>query len=208
MTGRRSGLAGLLLLAVSTVSMLGLHRARPDLDMVATPLSFYSRGAGSWMLAVSLVASGLAVLIIALSIHARATTGAGITALAIAGGGMLLAAIFIADPWFPWERMLTTRGWVHAIAVGVAVTAFATGAMLISRDAGLVDGDPVLRRLLRLLALAFLGVFGFFGALTVVYLALGRSPGFLGLAERLMMALAVAWLALLAPVPKSLTGGG
>lgn len=206
MTDKRLGIAGLAMLAVSTAAMLGMHRVRADLDLVSTPLSFYSHGPHAWLLAVSLIASGLAVLVIAAAISRQSASTIGIWALGASGVGMVLAGIVVADPWFPWERNLTPRGWVHAIVVGMAVIAFPIGAMLLS-GSSLGRDDRLTRRILRAVAVAFIATLGVFGGMTLVYLGLGRSPGFLGLAERLLMTLAVAWLVVVAPLPKRLVGG-
>lgn len=188
-------IAGLILLAVSAIAMLALHRTRPDLDPIPTPVSFYIRGPGAWLLTVSLISSGLGVIAIAASLAQRAGWRAGVWLLATGGIGLIVAGLFPADLWFPWEKPLTPMGSVHAGAAVVAAIVFPLGALLITRDERKVAGGGPMNRLLDGLAFTFGATLMVFGAMTLVYLASGRSPGFLGLAERIMMTLAVAWLA-------------
>lgn len=186
---------GLALLAVSTLAMLALHRARPDLDPIRTPVSFYVRGRSDWLLMLSLMASGLGVISIAWSLMPRAQRRIGVSLLAIGGFGLVIAAAFPADPWFPWEKPFTAMGGVHATAAMLAVGIFPIGALLITRDERETNGRGPMNRTLDVLALMFAATLIGFGATTLVYIASGRTPGFLGLAERIMMTLAVAWLA-------------
>lgn len=198
-------MTGLALLAVSTLAMLALHRARPDLDPIRTPVSFYIRGAGAWLLTVSLMASGLGVIAIAWSLVRRVQRRLGVSLLAIGGIGLVVAALFPADQWLPWERALTPMGSVHAAAAMLAVGVFPIGALLITRDERETRGRGPMNRTLDVVALMFAAALTASGTITLVYIASGRTPGFLGLAERIMMTLAVAWLAAAsrAPVTKA-----
>jgi uncharacterized protein DUF998 len=201
---RSFAIAGVGLVAICAASMIALHRARPELNAVATPLSFYARGPGGWLLAVALVTSGIGEWMIASSLRRRVGGRAGLVALALGGAGMLLGAIAVADPWFPWEHPLTTRGWIHAAAIAVAVGGFAIGSLLVSRDVTVADRWS--RPLLQILAATFFVVLVLFSVATVGFLATHHSPAFLGLAERVLLTLAIAWLVVVAPVPGALAG--
>jgi hypothetical protein len=198
---RVAGTTGLALLALSTLAMLALHRARPDLDPIRTPVSFYARGAGGWLLTVSLMASGLGVIAIAWSLVQRLQRPIGVRLLATGGIGLVVAAVFPADLWFPWEKALTPTGSVHAAAAMLTVAVFPVGALLITRDERETRGPGPMNRILDVVALMFAAALAISGAIALVYIALGRTPGFLGLAERIMMTLAVAWLAAASRTP-------
>ena len=114
---------------------------------------------------------------------------------------MVVAAIFPADLWFPWERALTVVGSVHAAAAMLAVGVFPVGALLITRDERETRGPGPMNRILDVVAFMFAAALTISGAVTLVYIASGRTPGFLGLAERIMMTLAVAWLAAASRTP-------
>ena len=202
---RAAGMTGLALLAVSTLAMLALHRARPDLDPIRTPVSFYIRGAGAWLLTVSLMASGLGVIAIAWSLVRRVQRRLGVSLLAIGGISLVIAALFPADLWFPWEKALSPMGTVHAAAAMLAVAVFPIGALLITRDERETRGRGPMNRTLDVVALMFAATLTVSGTITLVYIAAGRTPAFLGLVERIMMTLAVAWLAAAsrAPVTKA-----
>src|SRR5258708_16925566 len=58
-----------------------------------------------------------------------------------------------------------------------------------------------MNRILDAVALLFAATVTIVGGITLVYIASGRTPGFLGLAERVMLTLAVAWLAAASRVP-------
>jgi hypothetical protein len=194
-------MTGLALLAISALAMLALHRARPDLDPIRTPVSFYVRGPGAWLLTVSLMASGLGVMAIAWSLVRRMQRRLGLSLLAVGGVGLVVAALFPADLWFPWEKTLTPMGSVHAAAAMLAVAVFPVGALLITRDERETRGRGPMNRTLDVVALMFAATLTVSGTITLVYIASGRTPAFLGLVERLMMTLAVAWLAAASRVP-------
>jgi hypothetical membrane protein len=198
---RVAGTTGLALLALSTLAMLALHRARPDLDPIRTPVSFYVRGAGGWLLTVSLMGSGLGVIAIASSLVQRMHRRTGAWLLAAGGIGLVVAAVFPADLWFPWEKALTPMGFVHAAAVMLPVGVFPVGALLITRDERETRGPGPMNRILDVVALMFAAVLAISGVIALLYIASGRTPGFLGLAERIMMTLAVAWLAAASRTP-------
>ena len=175
--------------------MLALHRARRDLDPVLTPISFYARGPGGWLLAVSLITSGLGLVTIAWSLGQRIHRRLGPRLLVVGGLGLIVAAIFPANPWFPWEKPLTPMGVVHASAVSIAVLLFPIAAFLITRDERRATEGRWLNRLLDVLTFGYLLTVALFGGLTLVHIAFGRAPDSIGLAERIMMTLAVTWLA-------------
>jgi hypothetical protein len=87
----------------------------------------------------------------------------------------------------------------------LVVGVFPVGALLITRDERETRGRGPMNRTLDVVALMFAATLTASGTITLVYIASGRTPGFLGLAERIMMTLAVAWLAAAsrAPVTKA-----
>ncbi len=194
-------MTGLTLLAVSALAMLALHRARPDLDPIRTPVSFYNQGPSAWLLTVSLMTSGLGVIAVAWSLTPSVHRRVGVRLLVIGGVGLVVAALFPSDQWFPWEKALTPLGFVHAAAAMVAVCAFPFGALLITRDKRETEDGGPMNRILDAVALLFAATVTIVGGITLVYIASGRTPGFLGLAERVMLTLAVAWLAAASRVP-------
>jgi hypothetical protein len=191
-TGRSPwSIVGLSLLAVSAVALLALYHARPDLDPIATPISFYNESRSRWLLRLVLMTDGLGVIAIAASMAEGGMARSAVRLIAVGGAGLLLAAIVEADPWFPWERPLTVGGIIHAIGAGVAVLTLPPAARIFTRR--IVNRTRLTRALdvIRdLFALTLLG----FAAATLLWLVTGRSPHFLGLAEQLLFALAIAWL--------------
>ena len=200
---RAAGFVGLTFLALATLAMLALHRARPDLDPVRTPISFYGRGSGAWLLTAGLLGSGLGVIAISWVLERRLNRRVGPWLIAVGGSALIVAATVRSDLWFPWQHRLTLTGWVHAGAAGLAAFAFPIGALLVTRDERKATGSGLLNRFLDILIFIFLVTLAAFGGVTLLFIALGRSVGFLGLAERILMALAVAWLVVASREPAS-----
>lgn len=200
---RAIGFAGLILLALSTLAMLVMHRERPDLDPLRTPISFYGRGTGGWLLSVSLITSGLGVDAIAWRVARRLGRPMGPSLVGVGGLALIVAALVPSDLWFPWEHAMTPAGWVHAGAAALAVFAFPLGALITTRDERKSTRAGPLNRLLDVLTVCFLLLFAVFGAITLVFIVAGRTVTFLGLAERVMMTFAVAWLAVASREPRA-----
>lgn len=163
----RAGIvAGALYLA------LGLAQAllREGFDFARHPLSVLANGPGGWVQTANFVVSGLLVIAAALGI--RRVLGADARALAwflgAFGAGMLVAAVFPADPvdGFPpgtpegYPTSISTAGMIHFIAGTLGFVALAVSCFLAAR-AMRRRNEPSLARLSLVAGLAVL--LGFFG---------------------------------------------
>jgi hypothetical membrane protein len=161
----RSGvLVGPLYLLVSLAQAL----TRQGFDLARHPLSLLANGPGGWVQTMNFIVCGL--LVIAAAAGFRRALGSRATSLflSVFGAGMLVAAIFPADPvdGFPpgtpagYPTSISTAGIIHFVAgtlgfTALAVSCFFAAAALRRRNATALAAFSLLSGLAVL--------FGFFG---------------------------------------------
>ncbi len=187
-----AGLIGLVGFVLSTFSLL---LAEPERNALNEPISYYYvHGHHGWLLTLGLVALGLGALALSVGVAQCVSERTGPRGLAIFGIAVIIAGLFPADPWWPWERIPSLNAAIHG---GAAITGMAVFAL---------TAIPLMRSLRNearwdrvggfFLVTAIAGVLGLVGSFVSVTLKL--APQFLGLTERLAIGAGVAWLGLIA----------
>lgn len=194
-TSRRARIAGRLAqggVALFVVLVAVLHVLRPDVSPVDDPLSAYAVGPHGWLMTVAFLANAFAFAALATGISrgfpvstARRRT---ITVLlVVASAGMAVAAFAPTD--VPVVSPPTPTGLIHTVAALAAFLALAAaGALSLGSFWGAPGATPRT-------AAAVLVI----GALISLVVFLGLTFGGLagaGLAQRILTALLLAWVAL------------
>jgi hypothetical protein len=186
------GLAGLAGFVLSTFSLL---LGEPDHNPVNEPFSYYYvHGHHGWLLTFGLIALGIASLALSVGVAQCVQGRVGPRGLAIFGLAVIVAGLFPADPWWPWEQVPSIAAAVHGMSALIGMAVFAGTAIPLMRalrnEARWDRVGPFF------LVTAVAGVLGLIGCIVS---AVGRwQPQFLGLSERLAIGAGVAWLGLIA----------
>ncbi|WOX20132.1 DUF998 domain-containing protein [Streptomyces solicathayae] len=200
MTGRSTVAA----LALAAGAIAAADLLNPQYSPVSEAVSRYVNGSAGWLVTLALVAIGAASALLAARLGRLPGGGVarrtGRTALAVWAGGVLVAAVFPADPPGHWSRP-TLSEMVHGTAAMPAFVALPLAALVLAGPLG--ARWPAGRTALRALAAA--------SVVTTVALAVclvdvmdgpslgvGSAPTLVGLVERLAIAADLAWLALAA----------
>ncbi|MEU8776556.1 DUF998 domain-containing protein [Streptomyces sp. NPDC048606] len=194
-TGAR---APLTLIGFGVLAMAAVETLNPEYDLVSETLSRYVHGTAGWLLPAALlaVAAASAVLVVRLG---AGTRRAGRAALAVWTAGVLVAALFPADP--PGNRSRPSLSeLVHGNAAFLAFAALPTAAVLLRGT--LAARRPGLGTVLNTLTVATVTTTVAFAVFLVDVmgggpsLGLGGAPTLIGIAERLLLAVDFTWLAL------------
>jgi hypothetical protein len=191
MTARQYGTLGLAGVVAYAIALIALHFLEPDLSVVDETLSEYALGAYGWLEGAAEVALGVASIGVGLGLRQTLSAGKRATAtwvLMLTNGLIgILAGVFPTDPAGATET--TTAGTIHGTA------SFATLLILLITPwllRGAFARDARYRRLARpQLGFAVLMTVGVV-SLFVFY------QGPIGLVQRLLVVVALAWLAFLA----------
>jgi hypothetical protein len=192
---RRIVLAGLTVFLAATAA---LHGLQPSLSPRDEAVSYYVHGAGGGLLTAGLLALGLASVALVGALRDTvegpgARLGRGL--LGIWSVGVVLGAIFPADPPGRWTGPPSLAGIIHGNAALAAFVALPVGALCLARSFRRDPRWAPSARLLRALAVACaVSLPLFFASLVPVFVRPG-PPVLLGLSERVLLALYVAWLA-------------
>jgi hypothetical protein len=186
------GFAGLGGFVLSTFLLL---IGEPDRNPVHEPFSYYYvHGHHGWLLTVGLLALGFAALALSVGVTHYVHSRAGPRGLAIFGLAVIIAGLFPADPWWPWEQLPSGAAAVHGMAALGGMAVFAGTAiplMLSLRNEARWDRVGGY-----FTVTAVAGALGIIGC--VVSATAHWQPQFLGLAERVAIGAGVAWLGLIA----------
>ncbi|MFI5530676.1 DUF998 domain-containing protein [Kitasatospora sp. NPDC051853] len=203
--------AGLALIGGGALAMVAVEGLNPRYALVSETLSRYVHGTAGGLLPLALLAVAAASGLLALRLGPTAgRTGrvavgrAGRVALAVWAAGLAVAAVFPADPPGHWSRPSTAE-LVHGSAAFLAFTALPTAAVLLRGR--LLRGGPVARwpRLGTALNVLVAATVSSTAVLAVFLvdvmdggpsLGLGGAPTLVGLAERLVLAADLGWVAL------------
>ncbi|MFJ7067705.1 DUF998 domain-containing protein [Streptomyces sp. NPDC101115] len=190
--------APLALTGAGALAMAAVETLNPGYDLVSETLSRYVHGTAGWLLPAALLAVGAAsaVLTVRLGPGSRRV---GRAALVVWTAGILVAALFPADPPGHWSRPSPSE-LVHGNAAFLAFAALPTAAVLLRRT--LAAHRPALSTALNVLTVASVTA----TAALAVFLAdvmdggpslgLGGAPTLVGLVERLLLAADLGWIAL------------
>ncbi|MCX5129975.1 DUF998 domain-containing protein [Streptomyces sp. NBC_00193] len=190
--------APLTLIGIGALAMAALETLNPEYDLVSETLSRYVHGTAGWLLPAALLAVGAASTVLAVRLGAG-TRRAGRAALVVWTAGIVVAALFPADPPGHWSSPSLSE-LVHGNAAFLAFAALPTAAVLLRGT--LAARRPGLRTALSTLTVASVTATA---ALTVFLvdvmdggpsLGLGGAPTLVGLVERLVIAADFGWIAL------------
>lgn len=199
MKGTRIAVLSGLAIFVATTFML--HFLQPTQSPRDDAVSYYVHGNQGWLLTIGLIALGMVSLVLSLALAAP-TEGPGARPgrwlLGTWSVGVLLGGVFPADPPGNWSALPSVAGMIHGNAAMVAFLALPAGALFLARS---FRRDPRWKEAARLLfglAVATAVSLGlFFASLMPVFIRPG-PPILLGLSERVLLALYVAWLSAVA----------
>ena len=187
--------------ACFVVSMVALHWLQPDLNPFDQAMSYYVHGSQGWLLTLGLFTLGLGSLALTIALASRPgapTSRGGNWCLGIWSVGALLGAIFSADPPGHWDRPPSVGGSIHGLAAMVALIVFPFATLLWSRR---FRSDPRWAGLsftpLVLAAASAASLVAFMLSLVPVFVRPG-PPVLLGLTERILFAIYVSWLVVVA----------
>lgn len=198
MSARQLGTIGILGTGWVVSVTIALHVLDPELDPVKRTISEYALGPYWWLQKSSDLALGTGILGVGLGLRRtlapRARARTAVALLLIVGASFLLSGIFDPDPIGATDA--TTTGAVHATAAMAALLGGLTSAWLLR---GVFAADPSWRRFAaaeRLFALAItLAIVATFAVFAV---AKPPAEGPVGLVQRVLVAVLLAWLATLA----------
>ena len=188
-------------LAIFVVAVVALHVVQPALSPNNDAVSYYVHGNHGWLLTIGLIALGIASLALTV-VLGSATSGSGARPgrwfLGIWSVGVLLGGVFPADPAGNWNAPASLPGMIHGNAAMVAFLALPVAALFLARS---FRHDPAWKesaRLLSVLAVATaVSLVVFYASLLPVFIRPG-PPILLGLSERILLGIYVAWLAAVA----------
>ena len=192
MTRARLSLAGV---GVFVLTVALMHVVQPRFNPVDVAVSYYLNGRLGWLLGAGLIAFGAGSLSLAVALrHALAPmrAGAGLWLLAIWGVGAIVGGIFPPDPYGQWDQPPSLSGMIHGGSALVAFVAFPPAAWLLSRRLAVHPAFATRAGLLQGLAgLSAGSLIVFFFCLAPVFQ--DRPPFALGLVERVVLVIYVAW---------------
>jgi hypothetical protein len=190
--GRPASRVALGLLAVFVACQIALHLMRPDLDPMRRMLSEYAVGDWGWVFGTSLVM--LALTVVSLGVGLRAALAGrfphDLAACLTIGVVAVLVAAAVPTDVAPGgrfqETITTTAGRIHGIASFVGFLAMTAGAFLLLRtyrlDSRWAPFLGPLRTFTWLLPVALVGSW------------VGFALAHLGLPQRLLLGVVVAWV--------------
>ncbi|MGW1844472.1 DUF998 domain-containing protein [Streptomyces sp. NPDC001966] len=195
--------APLTLIGIGALAMAAVETLNPEYDLVSETLSRYVHGTAGWLLPAALLAAGAASAVLAVRLGAgtRRAERAGRAALVVWTAGILVAALFPADPPGHWNRPSLSE-LVHGSAAFLAFAALPAAAVLLRGT--LTTLRPGLRTALNTLTAASVTATAALAVLLADVmdggpsLGLGGVPTFVGLVERLVLAADFGWIALAA----------
>ena len=188
---------GSLGVAAFVVLVAALHVLDPDRDPVSITVSEYVLGPYGWLLSFAALAFGLGILAITVALAGILPSPrprVGLTALALAGLGMVVVGAFPTDPIDPTDpHFVTTAGTIHAAAGILSFTCFALAAPLLARSTARATNTPALCRLAVVPLIGYV-LFWATGILDSQLGGLFNSRSATGLGERLMAVTFIIWL--------------
>lgn len=202
MTSQRLATTAVTAIAVSLLALLALHCLPTGLDARWSVLSQYSLTPQGWLMSLCFLAAAVAVLCSALVLRpyvGNKRGQAGIWLLFVGALGLVLAAFFHIDPLDTPPDAMTAGAMVHNLASLLGNAGVIAGALLVT--SGLRYGSlwqSVRAGLLVTANLAWIGIVLMILCIAMVVQSGGSmdGPWYVGIANRLVFAAELAWLAL------------
>lgn len=127
-------------LAVATASLFlmllaSLHIIKPEYEPSWRLISEYAIGRFGWVMVLAFLSLALSCVSLSLAIRSSVNTRAGkigLFFLLLSATGMIIAAIFTADPITATQGQLTTHGTLHGLGGLLGIPGFPVAALLIS----------------------------------------------------------------------------
>ncbi len=185
--GRVAGVAGMAVPGLFFAIMIVLGQITPDYDAISRFGSELSLGRYGWAMIANFIVVGTAVLGLAFALwHTAGSDRAGRLAarmVGAAGAAFLVAGIFVTDPH---GQVKTFHGALHfGAALVIFFIAVPVGGLAMSRR---LRGLPWLSRYSALTGMAT----------PLLFIATVMSGHYLGLVERIVIGVVLAWLTVLA----------
>lgn len=170
-----------------------LHWLRPDVDPIARVTSEYAVGPYGYLMVSTFLVLSLALVALAMglarSLAAPARSWPWVALLILAGLALAVAALFPVDVGA--VRPITPSGWVHRIAAIVVFPSLSTGVLLLSAQ---FKAHRQWRDLAWFGTLVGLAGLMLFAGILLFFLERGLA----GAAQRVFLALVIAWMVLVA----------
>lgn len=115
--------------------LASLHVIKPEYEPSWRLISEYSIGRFGWVMVLAFLSLALSCVSLALAIRSSVNTRAGnigLFFLLLSATGMIIAAIFKADPITATQAQLTTHGTLHGLGGLLGIPGFPVAALLIS----------------------------------------------------------------------------
>ena len=117
--------------------LVGLHVIEPEYDPTWRFVSEYALGRFGWMMSVAFGALAISLLgmMVAVARHVRTVAGyIGLVIIAVAGAGLLIAAVFVTDPITTASDAYSVSGRMHVLGasldwspIGMVLSGWALG---------------------------------------------------------------------------------
>jgi hypothetical protein len=177
-----------------------LHLLQRELSPLNEAVSYYVHGRHGWLLTAGLLAwaVGSAALLAGLALAVRGRiSAAGLWGLGLWSLGLVIGAIFPADPPGHWDQP-TAAGLIHGNAALMAFVVFPPAAFLLARSLRRETGWYRIGEVMKVLAItAAVSLLAFFASLVPVIISPG-PPKLLGLTERILLTVYATWLSVAA----------
>jgi hypothetical protein len=185
--------AGLVSNALFVLCLTAVHLLDRGPDPLVVSISYYALTPHGWLATLGFLAlaGGSAAV-------ARLTWLSGDRlksyALVASSLAIVVLSVFPSDPWYPWERMPTLTGAIHALATCVPIVLLPLVALrdVITHRRREMTAFGIALSTLYLLASAVVGAY------IAIALVMGYNPERAGLAERVVVLAGVLWLSALA----------
>ena len=182
---------GQLLLVGAFVLLWWMQRVEPSMSPVYAPISLYARLRHGWMMCLALLLMSAAIAAFSRAYKLLFPGRNGAAPLQGLSAAILLAAIFRAHTYFPWDGPPTVVGTIHMVFSVCAFALFACAAFVISAERQ--------RRILKIIMAVFFAASAFTCAEAGMTLLVHQKPQYMGLEERVIMFIALAWFLVLFP---------
>ncbi|GII32350.1 DUF998 domain-containing protein [Planotetraspora mira] len=162
-----------------------------EMSPVAEVVSRFVNTHAGWLVTVGMYGLALASAVFTVGVARTRASRTGSWLFGIWSAGLLLAAVFPADPPGRWDDPSVSET-IHGLAAWVALLAFLAAAVLLTRRWRREPGMP--GALTAVTAAVVLGMILF--VITMVDVMGARAlPSVIGLTERIVLAADVAWIA-------------
>jgi hypothetical protein len=190
LTSSRRG--ALLCNALFATCITAVHLLDREPDPLVVSVSYYALTPHGWLATIGFLAlaAGSALVARAASYADRFKS----RALMASSLAIVVLAVFPCDPWYPWERIPTMTGGVHALAACAPIVLLPLVALrdLVAYRRSKAQRFALAFTILYLVASAVVGAY------IIGSLMMGTAPSRAGLGERAVVLTGVLWLSAIA----------